>query len=92
MDKVRIGIVGFGNIGSSHSKSLTSGKVPEMELTAICDVLEERRELAKKLYPSVQVFDNAEALFSSGTCDAVLISTRHYSHPELFVSLLKTRQ
>ena len=88
MNKVKIGIVGFGNIGLSHSKSLTSGKVPEMEMTAICDVLEERREMAKKLYPSVQVFDNAEALFSSGACDTVLISTRHYSHPELATQAL----
>lgn len=85
MDKVRIGIVGFGNIGSSHAKSLTSGKVGEMELTAICDIAEARRELAKKLYPSVAVFERAEDLFESGVCDTVLIAGLHYDHPSLAI-------
>ncbi len=34
MEKVRLGIIGIGNMGTTHSKSLTEGLVPEMELTA----------------------------------------------------------
>ena len=88
MSKVRIGIIGFGNIGSSHAKSLTSGKVPEMEMVAICDIAEARRNVAKNLYPSVTIFESAEELFKSGVCDSVLICVPHYDHPSLAIQAL----
>ena len=46
MEKVRFGVVGIGNMGSSHSVKLDQGTVPEIELTAVCDVKEERRTWA----------------------------------------------
>ncbi len=83
MDKVRVGIIGFGNMGSAHSNNIYTGKVDKMELCAICDISEERLEAAKKAYPEVPVFDNASSLFKSGLCDAVVIATPHYIHPDL---------
>ncbi len=44
MDKVRLGIIGIGNMGTNHSKSLIEGKVPELELAAIADRQENRRD------------------------------------------------
>ena len=38
MDKVRIGIVGLGNMGSAHAASIQAGKIKQLELTAISDV------------------------------------------------------
>ena len=37
MKKVRIGIVGMGNMGKFHAQYITSGKVPRAELTAVSD-------------------------------------------------------
>ena len=34
MDTVRVGIIGIGNMGSGHFKSIMGGKVPGMTLTA----------------------------------------------------------
>ena len=51
MDKVRFGIVGFGNMGSGHAKNLMAGKVKNAELTAICDIKPAKIEAAKALYP-----------------------------------------
>ena len=51
MEKVRLGVIGFGNMGSTHSKNVASGKVPKMELAAICDIAPARIEAAKELYP-----------------------------------------
>ena len=40
--KVRLGIIGIGNMGSSHLKMYTDGKIKEMELVAVCDVKQDR--------------------------------------------------
>ena len=34
MEKVRLGIIGIGNMGSGHANSIVEGKVPGMELLA----------------------------------------------------------
>ena len=32
MDKVRLGVIGYGNMGTDHCRNVYSGKVPGMEL------------------------------------------------------------
>ncbi len=82
MSKVRMGIIGIGNMGSGHCKTLINGDVPEMELTAVADVKETRRTWAKENLPeTVAVFDDAEKMMDSGLIDAVLIAVPHYDHP-----------
>lgn len=73
MEKVRLGVIGFGSMGSEHCVSISSGQVNNMVIGAICDIAEERLEEAKKLYPDVPVFKDADELFKSGTCDAVIV-------------------
>ena len=85
MAKLKLGIVGYGNMGSGHVGNLLAGKVPNMELTAICDISEARREVAKAKCPDVAVFETAQDLFKSGLCEAVLIATPHYDHPSLAI-------
>ena len=41
-NKVRLGILGLGNMGASHAKKLLAGEVPEIELTAVCDIKPDR--------------------------------------------------
>ncbi len=83
MDKVRFGIIGFGNMGSSHARYLTAGAVMGAELTAVCDIKPSKLEFAKEKYPEVARFDNHMDLLKSGLVDAVIISTPHYFHPEI---------
>ena len=85
MSKVKLGVIGYGNMGRSHVRNITAGKVPNMEVGAICDISAARREVAKTNYPEIPVFETAEELFKSGTCDAVIIATYHYSHPDLAI-------
>ena len=86
MEKVRLGIIGIGNMGTTHSKSLTEGLVPEMELTAVADRKESRRVWCKENLPeSVTIFEEGKDLIASGKCDAVLIAVPHYQHPELAI-------
>ncbi len=81
--KVRLGMIGCGNMGTSHARNITGGLVPNMELAAVCDTSENRRMIMKKTYPELPVYATAEELFESGLCDAVLIATPHYEHPRL---------
>lgn len=48
MDKVRIGIIGIGNMGSGHANNIKNGKCPEMELTAVADINPERLKWAEE--------------------------------------------
>ena len=89
MDKVRLGIIGIGNMGSGHLKNILEGKVPEMEVTAVADRQEGRRAWAKEHLPeSVVVFEEGKDLIASGVCDGVLIAVPHYQHPELTIDAM----
>ncbi|WP_051318548.1 Gfo/Idh/MocA family protein [Cohnella thermotolerans] len=79
--KVRYGIVGVGNMGSSHADLLWSGRIAGAELAAVCDGSESRREWAKERWTDVAVFENSEAMLESGLVDAVLVACPHYDHP-----------
>ena len=90
MEKVRIGIIGIGNMGTTHSKTISEGKVPELELVAIADREEGRRQWCKDNLPeSVQIFEEGSDLIVSGVCDAVLVAVPHYQHPELSMEALQ---
>ena len=81
MDKVRIGIVGIGNMGSSHVESISGGKVPDSVLAAVCDLKQDRLDWAKSKENNAVVFTDYDKMLSSGLIDAVIIATPHYFHP-----------
>lgn len=90
MDKVRVGVIGIGNMGSSHALNLFNGEIPNAELTAVCDTNPERLKWAGENFgEKVQKFDNAQALISSDVVDAVMVATPHYDHPPLAIEALK---
>ncbi len=84
MNKVRIGIIGVGTMGSLHAQNLLEGKIPRCELTAICDPVPE----ALARFPSVTLFVAADEFLSSSETDAVLIATPHYSHTTIGIAAL----
>jgi len=86
MDRVRIGIIGFGVMGFNHARYIFNGTVPGAELTAVCDINPERLELAAKEFgDKVLRFDNPDVFFEKAPIDAVMIATVHYTHPELAI-------
>ena len=86
MEQVRLGVIGIGNMGSEHCRSLMAGKAPGLVLTAVADRRADRREWARNtLGQEVRVFEEGTALMDAGLCDAVLIATPHYQHPTLAI-------
>lgn len=90
LENVKIGIIGIGNMGSSHSLYLNNGEVPGAVLTAVCDQNPERLKWAKEtLDENIQMFDNTESFFEFGDIDAVIVATPHYDHPPLAIKALQ---
>lgn len=86
MDKVRVGVIGLGNMGSCHSRWLRNGDVPNAVLTAVCDINPARIEWAKKEFPNgVNFYDNAEKMMKSDDIDAIIIAIPHYEHPTIAI-------
>lgn len=83
MEKVRYGIIGFGNMGSVHCKNLYEGKVENAVLAAICDIKEIKRNKAKELYPDVPIYENYKDILNPELIDVVVIATPHYLHPTI---------
>lgn len=89
MENVRYGVIGIGNMGTSHSGWLAGGKIPGATLTAVCDIDEKRRAWAKENLPEVTVFEDYKELLDSKLVDAVIIAVPHYLHPEMAIESLK---
>ena len=85
MNKVRIGIIGLGNIGQHHFGYLTAGKVGRAEVVAVSDAVPAKLEKYKPL----KTFTDGEELIRSGLVDAVIIATPHYQHTTLGIAALK---
>ena len=84
--KIRLGIIGIGNMGSGHACNVVDGNCPEFVLTAVADVNPARKEWAqKRLGENVVFFDNAVSMLDSGLIDACIVATPHYHHPGLAI-------
>lgn len=94
MKKIRLGILGFGNMGSGHARHIFEGKCPEVELSAVADIDPARLDACLELWktysagtkgdalPPVALYGSAEEMMDSGKIDAVLVAVPHYDHPK----------
>lgn len=90
MNKVKLGIIGYGKMGSQHAASLMKGQVPEAELTAVADTDPERLKFLKEQFKdSIRGYESAEELIRSGSCEAVIIATPHYYHPSMAIAAME---
>ena len=77
MKKIKLGIIGMGNMGSGHFRNVEAGKCPSVEVTAVCDINPQRLENLGE----VAAFTDADKMLESGLVDSVLIAVPHYLHP-----------
>jgi predicted dehydrogenase len=85
MEKVRLGIVGLGNMGRAHRQNILDGKIPGLELTAVCEMsamLPEPREGETQ-------FTDVNEMIASGEIDAIHICTPHFSHTTIGIAALQ---
>lgn len=83
MEKVRIGIVGIGNMGSAHAVSVYAGRIEGLTLAAVCDIDEAKCRWAAQHLPGVPCYTDYEDMLAETKLDAVLIAAPHYAHPPM---------
>jgi predicted dehydrogenase len=81
MDSVRVGVIGVGGMGSSHTRLIQ--ELDGMELCAVCDIVPGRMEG----YACAK-FEDSRELIRSGLVDAVTIATPHYDHTTIAIDAL----
>ncbi len=90
MKKIQLGIMGIGNMGSSHAKNILENKCPDFELVAIADKNPDRIEWAKKeLSSEITYFSTAEEMLNSGVIEACMVCLPHYDHPKYAIECMK---
>lgn len=54
MKKIKLGIIGIGNMGKGHLQNVIDGKCPSVEVAAVCDIDENnwnmRRESCRAFF------------------------------------------
>ena len=81
MEKVRIGIVGFGRMGITHYSIINTH--PAVEMTAIADTSSMMLGMIKKYLPDTKMFEDYKDLLNSGLVDAVIVCTPSVMHYEV---------
>ncbi|GIN58746.1 oxidoreductase [Lederbergia ruris] len=86
MTILKVGIIGLGNMGTSHAKRLFNREIDGAILTAVCDVREERMVKAREEFGDrVKRFLSIDEFFTDADIDGVIIATPHYDHPPLAI-------
>ena len=85
MNKVKLGIIGLGNMGSAHVNSI--GQIKNAELTALCDI--NPAKLKRYEGKGYQLFSDNEEFFRKADIDAVVIAVPHYFHIPLTLRALE---
>ena len=88
-EKIRLGIIGVGNMGSAHGTNIVGGRCPDFELRAVADVNPARLEWAREHLGAVECFDNAIAMLDSGKIDACMVCVPHYDHAKYAMECMK---
>ncbi len=82
MDKIRLAVIGLGNMGTCHCRDITS--MDTAELAAVCDIAAEKTDAAAALY-GCRGYNSTEDLFGAGGIDGIVIATPHYAHTTIAV-------
>ena len=90
MDKIKLGIIGLGNMGTAHAKKVVLGECPDFELVAVADINPERLDYCKNnLGENIKLFSTAGEMLEAGVIEACIISVPHYDHPKYAIMCLE---
>lgn len=89
MERLNVGIIGIGNMGSAHLNCIKGGNVPGMTVSAVCDIDTQKLSLAKEKYSDLDCFENYRDLLDDVSIDAVIIAVPHPMHAEIAIEALK---
>lgn len=85
--KIRIGLIGCGIIGESHLE--TYKHVPDCEVVAVCDILEDRLNDVANRYGIERRFTNIGKLLAESDIDAVDVCLHNNMHAPVSIAVME---
>ncbi len=87
MEKIKIGIIGVGNIAGTHIQAYQQN--PNVELYAFCDTNEAQLNKRAKEFGISRTFTNKEDMLALPELDAVSVCTWNSAHAECTIAALE---
>ncbi|MBQ2615055.1 MAG: Gfo/Idh/MocA family oxidoreductase [Clostridia bacterium] len=90
MEKLRVGIIGCGNIANGkHMPSIQ--EVDVFEMVAFCDIIPERAEAAAKKFgtPDAKVYTDYRELLKDESINNVRVLTHNDNHAEISIAAMR---
>ncbi len=85
-NKVKIGVVGVGGMGSSHVRDCRS--IDNIELAGVCDIIKEIADKSAEENNAKAYYDVIDMLDNSGV-EGIIIATPHYAHTSISIEAFK---
>lgn len=90
MNKVKLAIIGAGNIGTMHIGYLAAGRVRGCQLYAICDHNPTKLAAVREKYGDTYcLYESVEEVLRDEQVDAVFVATPHYDHPTIAIQAMQ---
>jgi predicted dehydrogenase len=86
MKKIRIAVIGIGAMGTNHCRWISG--IETLALVAVCDTNKVVADAAAAKNKCDAFYDHT-LLLDKKCCDAVIISTPHYSHTNIGIDALR---
>lgn len=88
MQTIHTAVIGIGNMGTAHAQSLAQHQVRGLELSAVCDIAQDRLADFAARWPAVRRFHSVEELLAAGGIEAAIIAVPHPLHSQIASRLL----
>ncbi len=85
MEKINIGVIGIGTMGSAHANCIARGDIKGMELHSVCDIDTLKLDEFKKIHPDVITYNDYSAMLTDKNLDSVIIAVPHPLHAEIAI-------
>lgn len=90
MEKVKIAVIGCGNIGVTHISYLLNHEVEGAELAAVCDINPNKLKNVQEQYgDGFKFYPTLDSVLADDEIDAVIIGTPHFEHPGMVIQTLR---
>lgn len=86
MEKLKIGVIGVGNISNEHIQAYL--KNPNVELYAFCDINETQLKMMAEKYGVTHTFTNKDEMLALPELDAVSVCTWNSEHAPCTIAAL----
>src|SRR5574338_937621 len=86
-DKVRIGIIGTGQIAKYHLQQYA--KIPEAEIVAVCDIREDEMQRVAQQYQVTHTYTDYRELLKREDIDSVDVCLHNFLHAPVTIEALE---